>query len=280
MGDNWLVRRILPSLVLLLLSNGLAAQQVDAGTLLRRCSKNEVAALEHLQPLRFKERSEWSWGSETRDVIQTSQGHADRIIAFQDKPLADDQNQKQYRRLQKLLTSSDARNDELKDQKDETERRIRMARALPDAILLQFAGTEDDGQLRFAFTPNPAFSPRDRETQLYRAMRGTLWIDPVHERITHVKGELFKDVTFGWGILGRLSKGGRYEAAQTQVFPGVWQMTLLDFNFRGSVFFFGRIRIQRKETSTDFTPSPAGLTLPAAIEQLMTEYPLKPASAQ
>jgi hypothetical protein len=275
------VRRILLPLVLLLLANGLAAaQEADAGALLRRCSKNEVAALENPRLFRFKERTEWSWGSETRDVIETGQGHADRIIAFQDKPLADDQTQKQHRRLQKLLTSSDALNDELKDQRDDTQRRIRMARALPDAVLLQFAGTESDGQLRYTFTPNPAFSPRDRETQIYRAMRGTLWIDPVHERITHVKGELFKDVTFGWGFFGRLNKGGRYEAAQTQVAPGVWEMALLDLDFRGSVFFFGRIRIQRKETSTDFTPSPPGLTFQAAVEQLMTEYPLKPAPAQ
>ena len=272
------MRRILPALLLLLFCSGLAAQEVDAGALLRRSSKNEVAALEHPQPFRFNERTEESSGSETRDVIETSQGWADRIIAFDDKPLAGDQNEKQNRRLQKLLASSDALRNELKDQQDETRRRIQMARALPDAILLQFAGTEQDGQLRFTFTPNPAFSPSDRETQIYRGMRGTVWIDPVHERITHVKGELFKDVTFGWGILGKLNKGGRYEAAQTQVAPGVWKMTLLDINFRGSVFFFGRIRIQRKETSTDFTPSPPDLTLKSAIEQLMAKYPVKATS--
>jgi len=275
------VRRILPPLLLLLLlSSGLAAQEVDAGALLRRSSKNEVAALEHPDPFRFKERTEESSGSETRDVIETSQGRADRIIAFQDKPLAGDQNEKQNRRLQKLLTSSDALRDEMKDQQEETRRRLRMAAALPNAILLQFAGTEQDGQLRFTFTPNPAFSPHDRESQIYRGMRGTVWIDPVHERLTHVKGELFKDVTFGWGILGKLNKGGHYEAEQTQVAPGVWKMTLLDVDFRGSVFFFGRIRIQRKETSADFAPSPPDLTIQAAIKQLMAKYPLKATSSQ
>jgi hypothetical protein len=267
-----MVRRIFPPLLLLLLSHGLPAQETNASALLRRSSENEVATLQNPPLFRFKERSEWNWGSETRDVIDTSQGRADRIVAFHDKPLGDDQRQKQHRRLQKFLTDSAALRDELKDQKDETQRRIRMARALPDAVLLQPAGTESDGQLRFTFTPNPAFSPHDRETQIYRAMRGTLWIDPVHERITHVKGELFKDVTFGWGILGRLNKGGRYEAAQTQVAPGAWEMTLLDLDFHGSVFFFGRIRIVRKETATDFTPTPSGLTLQSAIEQLLAEY--------
>jgi hypothetical protein len=269
------VRFILPPLILLVLSAGLLAQEGDAAALLRRCSKNEVEALQNPQTFRFKERTESSSGSEMRDVIETSQGRADRIVAINDKPLADDQNQKQYRRLQKLLTDSSALRDELKDQKDETQRRIRMARAMPDAILLQPAGTEPDGQLRFTFTPNPAFSSRDRETQIYRGMRGTVWIDPVRERITHVKAELFKDVTFGWGILGKLNKGGHYELAQTQVAPGIWEMTLLDVDFRGSVLLFGRIRIQRKETSTDFTPTPPGLTLQSAIEQLLAEYPPK-----
>jgi hypothetical protein len=274
------VRCILPPLILLVLSAGLLAQESDAGALLRRCSKNEVDALQNPQPFRFKERTDTSSGSETRDVIETSQGLADRILAFNDKPLTEEQTQKQHRRLQKLLTDSDALRDELKDQKEETQRRIRMARAMPDAVLLQPAGTESDGQLRFTFTPNPAFSPHDRETQIYRGMHGTLWIDPVHERITHVKGELFKDVTFGWGILGKLNRGGHYELAQTQVAPGVWKMTLLDVDFRGSVFFFGRIRIQRKETSTDFAPTPPGLTLQSAIGQLITAYPPKTSPSQ
>lgn len=274
------MRWVLAPLILLLLWTGLPAQEADAGALLRRCSKNEVTALEHPPLFRFKELTESGGGSETRDVIDTSEGRADRIIALQDKPLTDDQNQKQYRRLQKLLTDSNALREELKDQNEEIQRRIRMARAMPDAVLLQPAGTEDDGQLRFTFTPNPAFTPHDRETQLYRAMRGTVWIDPVHERITHVKGELFKDVTFGWGILGKLHKGGRYELAQTQVAPGIWEMSSLDLDFRGSVFFFGRIRIQRKETSKDFRTTPPGLTLKAAIELLLAEYPAKATSAQ
>src|SRR5215470_10355489 len=130
----------------------MAAQEADAAALLRRCSKNEIAALERQQLFfRFKERTDWSWGSETRDVIETSQGRADRIVAFRDEPLNPDQQSKQLRRLEKLLVSSDDRRETVKEQKEEQQRRLRMARALPDAVLLQFAGSESDGQLRFAF---------------------------------------------------------------------------------------------------------------------------------
>jgi hypothetical protein len=100
-------------------------------------------------------------------------------------------------------------------------------------------------------------------------MQGTVWIDPVHERITHVRGELYKDVSFGWGIVGRLSKGGRYEARQAEVSPGVFRITRLDLDFRGSAFIFGHVRILRKESSSDFAVTPAGTTFEEAVEKLM-----------
>jgi hypothetical protein len=122
---------LLLTLLLALLSSG-PAQETDNAALLRRCAKNEVAALERPRPFTFKERTEWSWGSETRDVIETSQGRADRIVAFQDEPLNPDQQRKQVRRLEKLLVNSDDRHEALKEQKEEQLRRLKMARALPD----------------------------------------------------------------------------------------------------------------------------------------------------
>jgi len=267
--DNEWVRLLLVVVFLLLPVSNPPAQESDTGALLRRCAQNEVAALERLRPFTFKERLEWSWGSETRNVVETSQGRADRIIAFRDEPLNPEQQSKQTRRLKKLLVSSDDRREVLKEQKEEQQRRLKMARALPDAVLLQFAGSESDGQLRFAFSPNPKFSPQDRETQIYKAMQGTVWIDPVHERITRVRGELYKDVSFGWGIVGRLNKGGRYEASQAEVSPGVFRITQLNLDFRGSAFIFGHVRILRKESSTDFTPTPATTTFEEAVEKLM-----------
>ena len=39
-------------------------------------------------------------------------------------------------------------------------------------------------------------------------MIGEIWIDPVHQRVVRLEGHLQQDVDFGWGILGRLNKGG------------------------------------------------------------------------
>ncbi len=214
-------------------------QTTDYNALFRRCAANEVLALQHPQLFQFSERIEWDWGTETRDVIEDPK----------------------------------ALREELDDQKSERERRIKMARALPDAVSIEFSGAESNGQLRFTFAPNPHFSAKDRETKIYSGMRGTLWLDPHSERLTHVRGELFKDVSFGWGIVGRLRKGGKYEAAQTQVAPHVWRITTLNLDFHGSVLLFGSQRILRKESSSKFSPTPPDMTFKKATEHLLTAYP-------
>ena len=265
---------LLPMMVVLIAFTSAHAQQTtDYDALFRRCAANEVLALQHPQLFSFSERIEWDWGTETREVIETAQGRADRIIAFHDEPVAADQQRKQYRRLKKLLDDPKALREELGDQKSERERRIKMARALPDAVLIEFSGKESNGQLRFNFAPNPHFSAKDRETKIYSGMRGTLWLDPHSERLTHVRGELFKDVAFGWGIAGRLHKGGKYEAAQTQVAPHVWRITTLNLDFHGNVLLLGSLRILRKESSARFSPTPPNMTFPKAAEHLMTAYP-------
>ena len=45
----------------------------------------------------------------------------------------------------------------------------------------------------------------------------TVVIDSQHHRIAKIDGTLYKDVSFGWGIFGRLDKGGRFVVEQAQV---------------------------------------------------------------
>src|SRR5215471_4979598 len=259
-----------PAMLIVLLSTALA-QQPDYNALLRRCSQHEKEAMQHPQQFQFLERLKTDWGSETRAVIETTEGRADRIIAFHDRPLAPDQQKKQQQRLTRMLNDSKALRDEVADQREEADRRQLMVATLPDAILIEFAGTEPDGKLRFTFVPNPKFSPSNRETQVFKGMRGVLWIESTYERIAAVQGELFKDVNFGWGVLGRLHKGGTFEVVQAQILPGMWRITTLNLDFKGRAFLFSGLRILRKETSTRFVLTSSGMTIRAALTELLSE---------
>ena len=236
--------------------------------MIARATENELHALESPIPFRYQEQLEWPWGTETRSVIETSEGRADRIVEFSGGPLSPEQQAKQERRLKKLLSDHDAVKNELQDQKAETQRRIRMVKAFPRAFFFDFAGREN-GLFLFAFRPNPEFSPKDRETQMYRGMEGKVWVEPRHERIVQVRGKLVKDVSFGWGIFGRLSKGGIYEISQTQLSPGIWRITTLNVDVKGRMFFLNSFRFMRRESNSHFRPVSDSLTYPAAVQTLL-----------
>ncbi|HSK43473.1 MAG TPA: hypothetical protein VLA83_06250, partial [Candidatus Binatia bacterium] len=236
--------------------------------LIARASEHERVALESPKPYRYQERLDWNWGSETRSVIETAEGRADRIVLFNAEPLSPEQQAKQQHRLEKLLSDRDAVKNELKDQKSETQRRIKIVKAFPKAFFFDFAGTEK-GLLRFNFRPDPDFSPKDRETQMYRGMEGSVWIEPAQERIVRIEGRLVKDVSFGWGIVGHLNKGGIYEISQTQVAPEKWRITKLDVDLKGKMFLFNSFRFQRKETNSRFQPISPEMTFQEAVNELI-----------
>lgn len=275
------VRRFCTLLFITLLACAAAAAQpapapatTEQLELIARATEHELQALESPVPFHYQERLEWSWGTETRSVIETSEGRADRIVQFADGPLSSEQQAKQEHRLKKLLSDHDAVKNELQDQKAETQRRIRMVKAFPKAFFFDFVGREN-GLLRFDFRPNPDFSPKDRETQMYRGMEGKVWVEPVHERIVQVQGKLVKDVSFGWGIVGRLNKGGIYEISQTQLASGVWRITTLNVDVKGRMFFLNSFRFMRRESNSHFRAVSASLTYPAAVQTLLAS-PLLP----
>jgi hypothetical protein len=242
--------------------------------LITRAAETERQMLESPSPFQYQERLEWIWGTETRSVIETVEGRADRIVLYGDEPLSPEQTAKQQRRLEKLLIDRNAVKSEMEDQKPELQRRIRMIKAFPKAVLFDYAGREN-GLLRFTFRPNPDFSPKDRETQMYRGMEGFVLVEPVQERLVRVEGKLVKDVSFGWGIFGRLYKGGTYEIAQTQLTPGAWRITTMNVDVRGRVFFFDTFRFLRNENNARFHPVPASMSYHAAVKTLL-ESPLLP----
>jgi len=236
--------------------------------LIARAAERERAELENPKPYRYQERLDWNWGSETRSVIETAEGRADRIVLFKGELLSPEQQAKQQHRLEKLLSDRDTLKNELKDQKSETQRRIRIVRAFPRAFFFDYAGL-DKGLLRFNFRPDPDFSPKDRETQMYRGMEGSVWIEPAQERIVRIEGILVKDVNFGWGIVGHLNKGGIYEIAQTQLSPGKWRITKLNVDLKGKTFLINSFRFQRKETNSRFQQVSSDLTFQEAVQELL-----------
>lgn len=197
----------------------------------------------------------------TKDLVETKDGTVARLIAVNDRPLDETQEAKEQERLQALLADPGRQRHRMAGQEADTARAMKVLRALPKAFLYQYAGeTTVNGRPleRFAFSPNPDYDPPDLETQALTALAGQIWIDPESARVAHLEGHLVQDVDFGWGILGRLYKGGWITLDQADVGGGVWRIVRFQMNMSARVVIRTRT-FQTVEETSHFAPVPLEL---------------------
>lgn len=208
----------------------------------------------------------------TQDLIDTKEGIVARTVAINGQPLTPDQRKADDQKLNSLLSDPQARQQKLKSQKEDDKRTRKMVGAIPDAFLFEPEGTVEGPHgplVRLTFKPNPNFDPPSRELQVFQGMNGTMLIDPRAKRLAEINGTLFRDVNFGWGILGHLDKGGQFVVQQSDVTGnGHWQITHMKLHFDGKAVIFKPIHIRENDTASNFHVVPSDLTMAQGIELL------------
>lgn len=232
------------------------------GSLVQRALAIELrSAQDKSHPMRYRLRKGSPRLNTTKDLVETQDGTVARLIAVNDRPLDPPQELKEQQRLQALLADPARQTHRRLGQEADTARALKVLRALPDAFVYSYAGhiTVNGVPLqRFAFEPNPAYNPPDLETEALTALSGQIWIDPVSGRVQHLEGHLVHDVDFGWGILGRLYKGGWITIDQADVGGGVWRIVRFQMNMSARVVIRTR-NFQTIEETSHFAPVPPGL---------------------
>lgn len=268
-------RVVLGSLVLLTTS-GLASAQpkppLDPNKLVRQVVNNELKSTNNGHRFMYKDTTVYKKRSVSKEVVQTPEGPLERTIAIDGQPLTPDQRAKEDARLQRFANDAEARSKKQQSDKEEGQREDLMVKTLPDAFVYTYVGTErgpaGDDLIHLQFKPNPAFNAPNHETQVYLGMQGDMLIDPKAMHILKIDGTLFRDVNFGWGILGRLYKGGKFIIKQADVGYGVWDETEETLQFNGKILMVKPLEIDSRETRTDFRPVSSRLTAAQALELL------------
>ncbi|HXS76853.1 MAG TPA: hypothetical protein VN753_11795 [Terracidiphilus sp.] len=258
------------SLILVFLLTGMAAQAEDPG-LVQRALANEARAANDAQHLmRYRLRKSSPRLTTTKEICETTDGAVARLIAVNDAPLSAADEQREQMRLDQLLNDPGRQRHRKQGQDQDTARAMKVLRSLPRAFVYEYAGVGPgpSGQVaKFRFRPNPRFDPPDLETQVLKQMTGELWIDPRQERVAKLDGRLQQDVDIGWGILGRLYKGGTIVIDQADVGEGQWRIVHFDMKMSARVVF--KIRVfDTTEDESQFVPVPAGLRYQQAIALL------------
>ncbi len=216
----------------------------------------------------------------TKEILETRDGDVARLIAINDKPLSAVDEANEETRLNALLGDPGKQRRRKQAEDGDTARVLKVLRALPSAFVYQDAGPGEGptGKVeKFTFRPNPGFDPLYLETEVLPAMAGEIWIDPVYLRVARLEAHLQRDVDFGWGILGRLNKGGWIVIEQADVGldmgpdKGIapWRTVRFQMQMSGRVVFKTRV-FDTTEVQTNYAPLPQGMSYQKAIETLLS----------
>ena len=89
-----------------------------------------------------------------------------------------------------------------------------------------------------ALEPNPSFVSHSMYENVFTGARAKIWIDDASGHIVHGEADIIRDVSFGGGILGKLYRGGHFSLDNSEVSPGVWLPTRVQFDYAVRKFLF------------------------------------------
>jgi hypothetical protein len=241
---------------------------MSANELARKVVTNELKVQnEDLGHWMYRLEEKDAGKKQVQEIVETKDGSLSRLLSTDGRPLDAKQQQKESRRIQRLVSNPGEQRKLQQASSKKAEQGERLFKILPDVFVFGYAGCEGD-LIKLSFRPNPNFRPPSIEARVFQNMEGEMTVDSKQERLAAINGHLMEDVKFGGGLLGHLDKGGKFEVSQTEVAPGHWEMTALDVDMKGKVLLLKTINVQETENHSDFHRVPDDLTLAQAADIL------------
>ena len=278
-------RAIKQAACVLLLTAGLSGQSVsayrDPVDLVRKAVQNEIkASNDDSAHFLFRGTKTTPKGSTTKMYVETNDATAGLVIAYNGKSLTPEQRRDEEARVERFVTDPAELSRQRDQEHAEAERTLRIVRAMPEAFLFEYAGEEKgsagigragDTLVKVNFRPKPGYQPPSHVEEVLAGMQGYVLIDAVRYRIASIDGTLFKEVGFGWGILGHLDRGGRFLVQQQEAGDNFWEVSSMTLRFTGKILLFKNLNIESTEVFEGFKRVPADLSFAQAVELLKKE---------
>jgi len=165
----------------------------------------------------------------TYDVMQIFGEQVQKLVAKDDKPLADKEAKKEDEKIQKLIdkrkNESEAdRQKRLEKEAKEREEDRQFVREVADAYNLKFDGIEAiEGRENYVMEgdPKPGYQPVHKQARILPKTRFRIWIDRADSQMKKLDVEFIDTASFGL-FLARVHKGTRIIVENTRVNDEVW----------------------------------------------------------
>jgi hypothetical protein len=199
--------------------------------------------------------------------VETTAGPVFRILTRQGKPLDAASQAKETARLENLLHSPSEQARRKQDHLAEEARVQRLIAAMPDAFLYEYDGRKE-GDLQISFRPNPAYSPPTYEARVFHSLAGTILVQPSLKRLVEIDGHIESEIDFGYGLLGKIEKGGTFKIRRQQAGDDRWKTTLIEVHISGRIVFFKDISKDQDEVRSNFKPVSPDFSIERAVALL------------
>ena len=253
----------------------------EPGELVQKTVENEIkASKDDSARFMFHSTKTTPKGSVTKIYVETREATAGMVVAYNGKPLTPEQRKGELDRIERFLKNPDELAKKHRQEQQDADRTMRIVRALPDAFLYEYAGQQmgtagvgkpGDPLVALKFRPNPRYEPPSRVEQVLTGMEGVVLLDGRCGRLASIDGHLFKEVGFGWGILGHLDKGGRFLVQQQEITDNYWAISSMKLDITGRVLLVKSLLFSMTEVFSDFKAVPKDITFAQAVELLEKE---------
>jgi hypothetical protein len=232
---------------------------IDATALVRRAVQHRLDADKNHRPMQYLLHVKDERHETTKEIVETKDGDVARLVAVWGKPLSVEADRAELARLDYLAAHPELQEHRKKSEQKDQARVDRLMAMLPDALLYKLEGVEacPSGQCyKLSYAPNPRWSPPDMEAKFLRGVAGEVWIDQKQERLTRLDAHFIENVDFGFGLLGKVNKGGTVVMEQTDAGGGEWELTSLKVNVTGDVLLVKTLSFQIVEEASGFARVP------------------------
>ncbi len=258
---------------------------VSPAELMRLTVENELKSNNGDGKFMFCDHKQTPHGTETKLLAETREATAGLVVARNEKILLGAERQAEIAREQRYIDNPGELQKKINREREDRMHTTQIVKALPDAFIFEQAGTElgkdgvgktGDALVRLNFHPNPAYDPPSHTEQVLTGLQGYVLIDAQQKRIAKIDGTLFRDVDFGWGILGKLDKGGHFLVEQGAQGDGDWELTRMSLQFQGKILLFKKLTIESEEAFTGFRRVPSSLSFAEGLRMLENAFTESP----
>ncbi len=199
-------------------------------------------------------------------VVETPRGDLRRLVELNGKVLTGPAAEKEADRLREFVNSPDELAHRRKMAESDDAQAREFLAMLPQAFVWSVVNASPQA-ITMKFHPNPAFNPPDAQSRVLGVMAGQMVVARDGNRIQSLRGALTDDVKFGFGLFGKIDKGGTFNVERRELAPGKWQITETHVHIGGRALLFKTIGQQEDEVKADWRIS----TIPdlqAALREL------------